>query len=199
MFNRLVFLATVLVAVAVAGCQVPPYTPVYAGPAQVGDLQVSPESTWNRIAPKYTPLARETAQVWTHDGELLNRLMLIPAVGDGEPIFSAPNDAVALPVFRADMLPNEIEELVQSSMTKLLGEGESTVHTENLRPAKFGEQRGVMFDFTSRLTEGPDYRGLVGAFVASEQLYVIIYLGADPHYFAKHRAEAEAIILSARA
>lgn len=129
---------------------------------------------------------------------LLNRLLLIPAVPDGEPIFSVPSKTVALPAFRADMLPNEIEELTESSMVKLLGEGSSTVSTSNLRPAKFGERRGVMFDFTGRLTDGPDYKGVVGAAVANDKLYLIIYYGADPYYFEKYRDEAEAIIRSAR-
>lgn len=197
MFKRLGLLAIVLVSLG--GCQVMPYSAVYAGSAQVGDMQIETQSTWNRVASNRTPFAREDAQVWTHDGELLNRLILIPGVGDGEAIFDVPSETAALPIFRADMLPNELEQLVESSMVKALGEGDSAVETENLRPARFGEQRGVMFDFTGQLTDGPDYRGLVGAFVSSDRLYVVIYLGADPHYFDKHRAEAEAIILSARA
>jgi hypothetical protein len=70
------------------------------------------------------------------------------------------------------------------------------VQTQNLRPVKFGEHRGVMFDFTGKLTDGPDYKGLVGAVVANKQLYLVIYLAADPYYFEKDRDEAEAIIRS---
>ena len=41
-------------------------------------------------------------------------------------------------------------------------------------------------------------RGGVGAFVADEKLYLIVYLGAQPYYFDKHRDEALAVIRGAR-
>lgn len=180
------------------GCVVAPFTAVEPGPVAVADMQINPQSTWNQAAPTLAPFSRKDAQVWTRDGMLLNRLLIIPAVPEGEAIFSVPSKTAALPVFRADMLPNEVEEMVESSMVKLLGEGDSTVSTANLRPTKFGERRGFMFDFTGRLTDGPDYKGVVGAAIANDKLYLIIYYGADPYYFEKHRDEAEAIIRSVR-
>ncbi len=44
---------------------------------------------------------------------------------------------------------------------------------------------------------GPDYRGSIGGFIADEKLYLVAYLAADPHYFDKHAARADAIIKSA--
>lgn len=196
MTQRIVFPA--LVVLSLSGCVTTPFTAVPSGPVAVGSLQVSPQSTWNRADRTQAPFARQDSQVWTQDGLLLNRLIIIPAVPDGEPIFSVASKTAALPVFRADMLPNEIEELAESSMVKLLGEGGSTVATANLRPVKFGERRGVMFDFTGQLTDGPDYQGVVGAFVADDKLYMMIYFGAAPYYYEKHRDEAESIIRSAR-
>jgi hypothetical protein len=190
-----IFLSSVLLA-SLTGCVVP-FTAVGPGPVEVGAMQVSPQSTWNQADRARSPFARKDSKVWTQDGLALNRLIIIPAVPDGEPIFSVSSKTAALPVFRADMLPNELQEMTESSMVKLLGEGESTVDTANLRPTKFGERRGVMFDFTGRLTEGPDYQGVVGAFIADEQLYMVIYLAAVPYYFEKHRDEAESIIRSA--
>jgi hypothetical protein len=55
-----------------------------------------------------------------------------------------------------------------------------------------------MFDFTGKLTDGPDYKGVVGAAVAEDKLYLIVYFGADPYSFEKHRDEAEAIIRPAQ-
>lgn len=196
MIQRLLLL---LVATAVlGGCAVAPFTAVEPGPVTVADMQFTTQATWNEASPGLAPFSRKDAEVWTRDGLLLNRLLIIPAVPDGEAIFEVRSEQAALPVFRADMLPNEIEELVESSMVKLLGEGDSTVSTSNLRPAKFGERRGVMFDFTGRLTDGPDYKGVVGSIVANDRLYLMIYLGADPYYFELHRDEAEAIIRSVR-
>jgi hypothetical protein len=195
MTQRILLLFSLLIALG--GCVVP-FTAVGPGPVTVSDMQVAPQSTWNQASAAQAAFARKESQVWTTDGLLLNRLILIPAVPEGEAIFSIASETIALPVFEADMLPNELEELTESSMVKLLGEGDSAVETENLRPLKFGEQRGVMFDFNARLTDGPDYRGVVGAFIQADKLYMIIYVGADPYYFEKGRDEAEAIIRSAR-
>ncbi len=124
--------------------------------------------------------------------------MIIPAVPSGDSIFKPGSKDAALPVFDSDMLPNEIEELTESSIVKLFGEGEVAVETSNLRPHKFGETDGFMFDMEVTVSDGPDYGGITGAFVADDKLYLIVYLGARPYYFEKHRDEALAIIRGAR-
>ena len=187
-------ISLMLLAVLSAGCVTNTYTLVPTGTTQVGNLAVSPGLNWN-LAPKiHTPIARRESQSWTRDGLNLNRLIVIPAVPDGEPIFKAPQKSAALPVFRTGMLPNEIVELAESSIEKLFGEGDSVIETDNLRPHRFGDQIGVLFDLRMSLATGPRYRGLVGSFAAADGLYLIIYLAADPHYYEKYRQEAEWII-----
>lgn len=128
---------------------------------------------------------------------LLDRLVIIPAIPDGEPIMISRNNSAALPVFKADMLPNELEELVESSMVKLFGEGNAVVSTSNLRPHRFGDSTGVRFDLEATVTDSPPYRGTVGAFIAADKLYLVYFLGAMPHYYDKHIDEARAVIDSA--
>ena len=144
-----------------------------------------------------TPAAREGTQTWTQDGLLLDRLVLIPGVADGESLLVSQSESAALPTFRKDMLPNEIEELMESTLVKYFGEGNAAVSTANLRPQTFGEQRGVMFDIAARLTDSPDYKGTVGAFIADDKLYSVWYIAAEPHYYGKHSDRANAIIESA--
>ena len=48
------------------------------------------------------------------------------------------------------------------------------------------------------VTDGPPYKGTVGAFIANESLYLMYFLGAVPYYYDKHIDEAAAIIASAR-
>lgn len=178
------------------GC-VPAYTLVQPGVNNIENIQVDATAGWNLAPGITTPSSRPGAQTWTQDGLLLDRLVFIPAVPDGEPLLRVNNQSAALPVFRADMLPNELEELAESTFVKLFGEGNVVVSTENLRPQRFGEHRGVMFDMNATVTESPDYRGAVGAFIVDEQLYMMFYLAAEPHYYGKHRTAAEAIIASA--
>ena len=178
-----------------SGC-VTTYTLATAGVHQIGQINVTAGPGWNIAPSTLTPNARQTSRTWTQDGLLLDRLMFIPGVNDGEPIIRSRDKTAALPVFRADMLPNELEELVESTIVKLYGEGNTAVSTENLRPHDFGRHSGVMFDINAAVTESPDYRGIVGAFIVDEQLYVILFLGAEPHYFEKHRETVEAIMES---
>lgn len=195
MIKKNLFLLAVLMFLG--GC-VTGYTLVAPGSTLVGDMSVATGTGYN-LAPS-TAIAgqRKGAQAWTQDGLLLDRLVFIPAVADGESLLKPLTKDAALPVFRKDMLPNEIEELVESTIVKEFGEGNAVVGTSNLRPHRFGEDRGFMFDISATVSESPEYSGIVGAFIADEQLYVMWYFGAQPYYFDKHRASAEAIITSAR-
>ena len=179
-----------------AGC-VAGYTLVQPGINTAQDLQVYAGPGWNLAPSTVTPAARKGAQTWTQDGLLLDRLVLIPAVADGEAVLVDKTDTAALPVFRKDMLPNEIEELVESTIVKYFGEGNAAVSTLNLRPQAFGDQNGFRFDILVKLTDSPDFKGTVGTFISDEKLYIIWYLAADPHYHDKHLARAEEIMASA--
>lgn len=186
-----------LLAGLLGACTTVSYRQVVPGVNALGDLQVTAGNGWNLASPQATPGQRNQSQTWTRDGLLLDRLIIIPAVGDGESIFQTRDKSAALPPFRANMLPNELEELTESTIVKMFGEGAAAVSTENLRPQRFSDHRGVMFDITVAVTESPDYRGTVGAFVVENKLYMIMYVAATPYYFDKHRAEAEAVIQSA--
>jgi hypothetical protein len=196
MSKRILLLATSLLMLG--GCLTTGYTLVPTGTQSIDNMSVNAGAGWN-LAPRNASASnREHAQTWTQDGLLLNRMSFVPAVPDGSALWNTKEDDAALPVFRKGMLPNEIEELVESSIVKSFGEGQSAVSTSNLRPHKFGEQRGFMFDLTAIVSESPTYKGIVGAFVAADELYIMWYIGADPYYFDKHLSEAEAIIRSAR-
>ena len=193
--NNLILL--VLVA-GIAGCTLPAYSLVSVGPNAIEDMQVQAGGGWNLAPAAFTPNARADAQTWTQDGPLLDRLVFIPGVPDGEALLNVKQESAALPVFRKDMLPNELEELMESTIVKVFGEGNAAVSTSNLRPQMFGDNRGVMFDMQAKVTESPDYRGTVGAFIANEKLYLVYYLAAEPHYYGKHESAAKAIIESAQ-
>jgi hypothetical protein len=179
-----------------SGC-VTGYTLVEPGPHAIDNMNVNAGSGWN-LAPSYAGgRDRKNAQRWTQDGLLLDRLVFIPRIPDGEPLAVSRSKDAALPAFRKDMLPNELEELVESTIVKYFGEGQAAVSTSNLRPHRYGEHRGVLFDIDAVVTESPTYKGVVGAFIASEELYVMWYIAADPYYYGKHLPDAEAVIRSA--
>ncbi len=187
---------TLSLSILLSGCVA--FSMVEPGPTTVGDLQLDASVAWNQAPAVMSPAARPGTKVWTRDGLLLDRIVIIPGVPDGETIFKPIDKTQALPAFKADMLPNELEELTESSISKLFGEGQTAVTTMNLRPHRFGENSGILFDVETAVSDGPDYRGFVGAFISEDKLYMLIYIAALPFYYDKHHAEAEAIIKSAR-
>lgn len=190
------FLIFLIPVTFLAAC-VAPFSLVTPGVVAVENLTVQAGSGWNNAPIHQRQFARKQSVAWTKDGLLLDRLVIIPGVPDGEPLLTTREKTAAMPVFRADMLPNELEELFESTIVKFFGEGQAVVNTENLRPHRFGDDRGVLFDLSATVTESPEYKGLVGAFIVDGKLYVLYFLAATPYYYGKHIAEAEAIIKSA--
>ncbi len=180
----------------ISGCVT--YTAVGPGELDYAGLKVQPGQAWNQAPKEVIRAARTESRVWTQDGILLDRIMIIPGVPSGEPIFRQLSGSQALPVFESSMLPNEIEELTESSIVKLFGEGGVVVETTNLRPHRYGDNRGVLFDLEVTVSDGPDYKGVAGALVVTEKLYLIFFLGAEPYYYQKHLDEALVIIKGAR-
>ncbi len=173
------------------------YTRVDSGVVRIDDLYVVARPGWSRAPSMPGSRYRMNAEVWTRDGETLNTLVFIPAVQDGESLITSLTPNKALPEFRSDMLPNDIVALAESTFVKVYGEGNAVLSTSNLRPQRFGEHQGFMFDVDARVTERPNYKGIVGAFIAGGRLYLMYYLAADPYYFDKDVADADAVIRSA--
>jgi len=176
---------------------VPSYTLVLSGVNAIDTLYVDAGAGWNKAPYNSYTGQRKNAQRWTQDGLTLNQLVFVPAVADGEALITSTQKDAALPLFRKDMLANELEELAKSTFVKRFGEGNTVVTTDNLRPHRFGEDRGILFDVEATVSETPKYKGIAGAFVADEKLYFMYFLGATPYYHDKYRDQAEATIKSA--
>lgn len=193
MKTRIVFYCCL---VLLGGCIT--FTAVPPGETKLSGLVVTTEDTWNQAPREWTQLSRADAKIWTRNGILLDRLLIIPAVPDGDQLFRQRSDSQALPRFNAGMLPNELTEFTESSITKLFGEGGAVVETSALRPHRFGTDRGILFDIGVKVSDGPDYRGLVGSMIVEDKLYTLIYLGAEPHYYSASLDEATTMIEGAR-
>ncbi len=193
---RIRILAVSTLFLFLSGCVA--YALVPAGVTSVGALQVNADNGYNLAPSVHAFGLRKDSQMWTKDGRLLDQLVIIPGVAAGETLLKLPAKTAALPEFRADMLPNEIEELAESTFVKFYGEGNAAIETANLRPHRFGEHRGFMFDVQASITEAPDQKGTVGAFVANEKLYMLFFMASTPYYHDKHAAAAVEVIKSAR-
>ncbi|MGY0503688.1 hypothetical protein [Luteimonas sp. e5] len=154
-------------------------------------LQIDSGMEWTRIhAGRH--------QIWTMDGELLNRLYLIPAVRPGEFIFLGqrqssrrPDGAYFHPGARAD----EIRDLVVDG---LAAAGAVGIRSENLRPVNFGKHEGVRFELHLSNQDGLRYRAMVAAFEHDQRLALALFLAPAEYYYPRDEAKVDRMLDSLR-
>ncbi|MEM7080700.1 MAG: hypothetical protein AAF513_18935 [Pseudomonadota bacterium] len=183
---------------ALSGCVSTQFAAVSAGPVVMGNLNVNAtDGMWNKAPDVMTGHLHKGSELWTRDGTLLDQLLVLPGISNGGTLFKSNNKALVYPEYKNNMLPNEIVELTEASLAKLMGTN-ILVESGGLRPHRLGEQRAVMFDLTLTGAEAPRRQGRALAFVNNEQLYVMIYVATQIHYFDKHWDAALRLMESAR-
>ena len=154
------------------------------------DLSVTPQSDWNLAVG--VPTAKHT-QMLTSYGLGIDEILVIGGVADGEPLFDRGNN---FPGFRSDMLPNEIVELVQASIT--LRDDTTLFEAGELKPADFAGQPG--FDFSYTFTGKDEIRRkgrAVGANVDGKLSLVVLNAPAV-HYYDQLLPEFERLVSSSQ-
>lgn len=178
----------------VTGCA--QYSLVGPGSQEVGGvLLIDTPIAWNRIPAALAPSKR--AEVWTVDGTLLDSITFYTGIKDGEPLTrrkKAP-DGTEFAVFKSDMLPNEIIEIVESTMVKV--SGTPLIETYNLRPVTFAGGPGFQFEYTFVSADEVERRGFAMGAVRDGELYLVLYLAARIHYYEAYLADVQRILESA--
>lgn len=143
-----------------------------------GRLVIDSEMEWTRLsAPRY--------QLWTMDGELLNRLYLVHRVREREFIFLGQRQTKRRPdgaFYHRGLRPDELRDLI---LDGLRASGTANVEATNLRPARFGNRDGLRFEFSLANQEGLRYRGMAAAFEHEKGLALAIFLAPGEHYYPR--------------
>lgn len=95
-----------------------------------------------------------------------------------------------MPNYQSDMLPNEIAELFETSMTNIQG-GQVNLETSNLRPQQLSDSIAFRFNVDYFTLEGLAMRGDVLALPFNDRLYLAAYIAASIHYFDKDAGEID--------
>lgn len=160
-----------------------------------GPLKVTPPAViWNKVPSINTPYVN--GEVWTASGLPLDTVIFVSNLNDGIAIYKpARNSNTEYPVFKADMLPNELAELVISSIS--IQTGAATVDIDQLLPRLFAGADG--FDMTYQRTGQDEVkrRGRVAGAVVDGKLHLIMYEAARLYYFDQYAQQAERLIESA--
>ena len=180
----------VALLLALAGCG--QYQAVERGARDVGGMRVTAQAPiWNEVPASFAPGGLPT---WTVDGITLNSLSFVSGIKDGQALVDAEKTA-KYPAFHADMLPNEIAELMQSTCVKLFNA--TIMRTGELKPLRIAGQPGFELDFEFVTGDEVIRRAFIGGTVKDGKLQAVIYQAARMHYYAKDFAAARDLIVTA--
>ncbi|HMK14806.1 MAG TPA: hypothetical protein VK460_07325 [Burkholderiales bacterium] len=165
-----------------------------------GALSVQPGMEWNKVS---TVNVEGKIQIWTLDGPVLNRPIFFEGVGDGEALFkprsgpfgSAKQDE-APPVFRSNMNPFEVQELIQATVARNFQT--TIVECRNLKSAQFVGGPGFRFDTKFTARDEVERKGVFVGTVRGGKLYGLWFFGAGSHYFDRYLPEFNRLIGSAK-
>ena len=155
-------------------------------------LSVLPGVGWNR----WTKHPIKTEEVWSLDGPLLDRVVFLGGVSEGQPIARETNrKREPLPHFAAGMRPSDIAELVER--TTRITQAAPDFTTETVEPATFAGRPG--FRLRYRYTVGELIRrGEARGAVVDGRLFLIDYSAPALHYFDADLPRAAVIMDSAQ-
>ncbi len=180
-----------LLALWIAGCS--------AGGALVkpgpntggGKLMIDSAMEWTRIA-------RSRYQLWTIDGELLNRLYLLPTVREREFIFLGEKQTKRHPdgaFYQHGLRADELRDLI---LDGLRASGTVNVEDHHLRPANFSGRDGLRFEFSFANEEGLKFRGMAAAFEHEKGLALAIYMAPAEYYYPRDETKVSKMLETLR-
>ncbi len=168
----------VFMLIALSGCN--QYTLVKTELVEIEGIAVTPQTVWNSAPSQLRLGGRPT---WTADGTLLNSVTFISAIKDGQTLFKA-KEKEQFPTFASDMLPNEIVELVESSIVKLMS---ATVSGHgSLKPLLVDGHPGFETDISIVTRDDVPRKIYVAGTVKDEALYLILFQATEVYYYDKY-------------
>ena len=146
-------------------------------PASVGDgVSVMPQVKWNQFSNSHLHEI-----LWTQNGFSLDTLRFVTGIKSGKPLYPVLGVRKdMLDAFDAKMLPNDIQDLVVSTMEK---EGLENVHPGNLAPCPFGTASGFCFDLDFATRDGLMMKGKVIASKRAGQLDLFRFQAPAEYYY----------------
>lgn len=144
-------------------------------------LAAMPKNEWNKLSFR----GGKNVEVWTIDGDLLNKVTFYGGIEVGKPLYrEADKKERPLPRVTPNMLITDIPALLEGSYRSQYSVSQMSIDTQE--PALVGGHKGVRFTYTFvRQDEEVVRKGEgVGAFVGN-RLYLVAYEAPAIHFFDK--------------
>ncbi len=182
-----IFALCLALCLALAGCGVGGAL-VKPGPTTGGGkLMIDSEMEWTRMG-------MSRYQLWTIDGELLNRLYLIPNVREREYIFLGQRQTKRRPdgpFYKRGLREDELRDLI---LDGLRAAGTVNLESRNLRPVNFSGRDGLRFEFSMANEEGLKYQGMAAAFEHEKGLALALYMAPSEFYYPRDEAKVSKML-----
>ena len=147
-----------------------------------------------RAEPGFAQIHLAAMRYWTRHGTGLDELGFHTGIKDGQSLLRVPGLRIGdMPVYRARMTPNDIQDLVIASLVK---KKMQNVRTGSLRPCPFGPAQGFCFDLTLANEEGLEMRGRAIASARNGVLDLLVFTAPTQFYFADVSPAVDRIIAS---
>ena len=144
-------------------------------------LSASPSYEWNKLSYR----GGKNVEVWTIDGDQLNKITFYGAIEVGKPLFrEADKKERPLPRVTPNMLITDIPSLLESSYRSQFSVSQMTIDAQE--PTLVSGYKGIKFSYTfARQDEDVVRKGeAVGAFI-KDRLYLVAYEAPAIHFFDK--------------
>jgi len=140
-------------------------------------MSVKPNVAWNQ-APNSVG---KNVTSWTTDGQLLNEVLFFQGIESGQALINKRQKDQELPIFRDDMLPNEIMEMFEATVSLMTNS--TLISTSNLKPRMVDNTPGFEFDLDYISRNEVERRGHAVATVRDNKLFLIYYQAASLYYY----------------
>jgi len=153
-------------------------------PAQIAGtpLSVTPPIDWNRLGLR----PGKFAEIWTLDGDRLNKVVFFSGVPAGSPLFrEIDRKNRPLPTVSAAMLATDIPVLLESSYRIVMDT--ALFQVDAMAPASVGGHDGLRFSYSyTRQNDELRRKGEGRAALVGGKLYMMLYEAPALHFYDRN-------------
>ncbi|EZP83266.1 putative uncharacterized protein precursor [Novosphingobium resinovorum] len=177
-------LLVLLAALAMQAPAVHANSLIAAGPtAKIAKSSIasSPDGEWNKLSFSGGP----NVEVWTRDGDNLNKVSFFGGVAAGMPIYREANKKKApLPKVDGAMLLPDIPLLLESTYRARFQVNRMAIDSQDVTTA--GGRQAIRFTYSYvRDEDGVDRKGEAIGTMVDKKLYLVTYEAPSIYYFGK--------------
>ena len=168
------------------------YTLVKPGLSDVDGMGImAAANVWNKVPSMSSVGGNPT---WTADGTVLDFVTFFSAIEDGKTLVKAQKKE-QYPAFHSNMLPNEIIELVESTISKYYSA--NIVNRGKLKPLKIDNNPGFEYSFEFTAQDDVPRKAYLAGTIKDKMLYIIFYQATKLYYYDKYFPDIQAMVNNA--